>query len=87
MALVWREKVNRNRIEKILGRGLEIQIIILSCEDEYPTEVLELRPGQISWSRTEFSISEGRAGHGLIKVPCNFIFASKPKFYKLLELP
>jgi len=58
-----------------------------SCEGDYPTEVLELRTGQTSWSRTQLNISEGRAGQSLSTIPCSFIFASKPKFYKLLDLP
>lgn len=58
-----------------------------SCEGDYPLDVLQFDNVDKfkKWKKTNFTLLSGRKDHSVIKLPCDFIVGSKPKFIKLLE--
>jgi len=57
-----------------------------SCEGDYPLDVLQFdNLDKFKWKKTNFTLLSGRKDHSVIKLPCDFIVGSKPRFIKLLE--
>lgn len=58
-----------------------------SCEGDYPLDVLQFNNlDKFRWKKTNFTLSSGRKDHSVVKLPCDFIVGSEPKFIKLLSL-
>jgi len=57
-----------------------------SCEGDYPLDVLQFdNLDKFKWKKTNFTLLSGRKDHSVIKLPCDFIIGSEPRFIKLLE--